>query len=125
MVNGLSNIFLTSLNVLIGFLTDVSEYVIENKVASRLLSKYERLHKFLEFGGFVGRLPNDLDDNIVVRGLRVDIGDADFAVLKVEILDTLLDGLGKLAKDCSRRLGRLTLRPIETGVTSASGPETN
>ena len=97
MVSGLSNIFLTSLNVLIGFLTDVSEYVIENKVASRLLSKYERLHKFLEFGGFVGRLPNDLDDNIVVRGLRVDIGDADFAVLKVEILDTLLDGLGKLA----------------------------
>lgn len=94
----LSNIFLsTSFNLFLAFLADISEYVIEDEVACRLLGKDEGLHKLFEFRRFVGRLSDDLDDNVVVRGLRVDIRDANFAVLEVEIPNTLLNGLKKLA----------------------------
>jgi len=44
-------------------------------------------------GRLVGDFTDDLDDDVLVRSLRVDIGDTDLAVLKVERLDAVVDGL--------------------------------
>jgi hypothetical protein len=41
----------------------------------------------------VGYFADDLDDNVDVRGLGVDVGDADLAVLEFELLYPVVDGL--------------------------------
>lgn len=41
----------------------------------------------------VGDLTNDLDNDVRIRALGVDVGDADLGVLEVELLDALVDGL--------------------------------
>lgn len=57
------------------------------------MSKNEGLAEFFELGGLVGGFADDLDNDVVEGRLRVNIGDADFAILKVELADTFLDGL--------------------------------
>jgi hypothetical protein len=79
--------------LIIALLIDVSEDVIENKVSGGLLGKDEGLAEFLEFGGLVGGFANDLDDDVVEGSLRVDIGDADFAVLEVKLANAFLNSL--------------------------------
>jgi hypothetical protein len=95
MARGWRSIFLDNerLHFLLSLFVDVAEDIVEDKITCGLLGKDEGLHKLLEFCGLVRRLSNDLDDDVFIGGLRVDIGDADLAVLEVEILDTLLDGL--------------------------------
>lgn len=51
------------------------------------------MNEFLGVASFVRRFPNDLDDDVVERRLRVYVGDADFTILEVKLPDTLLDGL--------------------------------
>jgi hypothetical protein len=41
----------------------------------------------------VGDLTDHLDDDVGVRALGVDVGDADFGVLELELLDSVVDGL--------------------------------
>jgi hypothetical protein len=74
-------------------LIDVSEDIIQNKVSGRLLRKDEGLDEFLELSRFVGCLADDLNDDVVDGSLRINVGDSDFAVLEIEFLDALLDGL--------------------------------
>jgi len=77
--------------LLVALLIDVSEDVVEDEVSGRLLSKNESLNKLLQFGGLVGGFTNNLDNDVVVRSLGVDVGDANLAVLEVEVLDALLN----------------------------------
>jgi hypothetical protein len=42
----------------------------------------------------VGDLADDLDDDVDVGGLRIDVGDADLAVLELKLLYPVVDGLG-------------------------------
>jgi len=42
----------------------------------------------------VGNLADDLDDDVDVGGLGIDVGDADLAVLELELLYPVVDGLG-------------------------------
>ena len=44
-------------------------------------------------GSFVADFSNDLDHNVFERLLRVYVGNSDLAILKVELLDTIVDGL--------------------------------
>ena len=76
------------------FLIDVTEDVVQDKVTSGLLGEDEGLNKLLGLlTSAVRDLANDLDNNAVGRSLRVNVGDPDLAVLVVELLDALLDGL--------------------------------
>ena len=93
--------------LLLTFLIYVSEDVIENKVSGGLLGEDEGLTEFLELGGFVRGFTDDLNDDVLEGTLGVDVGDTDFAVLKVEFADTFLDSLLKLDKSvlpCGRRI---------------------
>lgn len=38
-------------------------------------------------------LANDLNEDVVVGSLGVDVGDTNLAVVEVEVLDALVDGL--------------------------------
>lgn len=58
-----------------------------------MLGKNEGLDEFLEFGGFVRRFTDDLNDDVVEGCLGVNVGDTYFAVLEVEFADTFLDSL--------------------------------
>jgi hypothetical protein len=44
----------------------------------------------------VGDLADDLDDDVDVGCLRVDVGDADLAVLEFELLYPVVDRLGEM-----------------------------
>jgi hypothetical protein len=44
----------------------------------------------------VGDLADDLDDDVDVGGLGIDVGDADLAVLELELLYPVVDGLGSV-----------------------------
>ena len=108
------------------FLVDIPEDVIENKVSGGLFGKDEGLAEFLELGRLVGGFTDNLDNDVIEGSLGVDVGDTDFAVLKVEFADTFLDSLLTLDKIfCHAGCEQLTARPTETGATSASRPETN
>lgn len=76
-------------SLILALLVDESEDVVQNKVTLGLLRKDKGLAKLLGLAGFVRGLANDLDDDVVKGGLGVDVGDADFAVLEIEILDAL------------------------------------
>jgi hypothetical protein len=71
----------------------ISENIIQDEVSGRLLGKNESLDKFLELGRFVGRFSDDLNDDVIVGCLGIDVGNADFAVLKIEFFDALLYSL--------------------------------
>lgn len=83
---GLGGLFL-------GLLIDVPQNIVEDKVARGLLSQNKGLDKLLGLSRLVGGLTDDLNDNILEGRLRVDVGDADLAVVEVELLDALLDSL--------------------------------
>ena len=72
---------------------DVAEDVVKYIVARRLLGQDECLDEFAVRLGLVGDLANDLDENVFERFLRIDVEDSDLAVLDIQILDTLADGL--------------------------------
>ena len=78
---------------LILLLDDVAEDVVQDEVAVGLSGKDESLGELLVGGRLVGNLADDLDDDVVIRGLRIDIGDANLALGKVKLLDALVDGL--------------------------------
>jgi hypothetical protein len=59
-----------------------------------LLRENESLHELLGLSSFDGGFADDLDDDVLEGGLGVDVGDADLAVLELELLDALLDVLG-------------------------------
>lgn len=92
-----SGLLLSLVSFRVIFLVDVSQHVVENKVSGGLLGEDESLDEFSGLGSLVGGLADDLNDNALVGSLGIDVGDADLAVLEVECLDTLLDGL------CARR----------------------
>lgn len=79
----------------LGLLTliNVSQDIIQQVVSSRLAGEDESLDEFLGLFVLVGNLADDLDDNVIVRGLGVDIGDADLALLEIKLLNALGDGL--------------------------------
>lgn len=77
------------------FFVNVSPDIVQNEVTRGLLGQNEGLGKLSRLGAFVRCLTNDLDDNALERGLGVDVGDTDFAVLEVQFLDTVLDSLCK------------------------------
>jgi hypothetical protein len=79
--------------LLLSFLIDVAEDIIEYKVSGGLFGQDEGLDEFLELGRFVGGFTDDLNDDAIVGALRIDIGDADLALLEIEFLDTFLDSL--------------------------------
>jgi len=75
------------------FLSDVAEDVVENKVSVGLASEDEGLGELAVGQRLVRDFTDDLDDDVLVGGLRVDVGDADLAVLEVELFDAVVDGL--------------------------------
>jgi hypothetical protein len=79
--------------VLFGFLSKVAEDVVQYKVTVGLLGENESLGEALVGLALVGDLADDLNDDVGVRALGVDVGDADLGVLEVESLDALVDGL--------------------------------
>lgn len=72
-------------------LVDVPHDVVEEEVASGLLRENKGLNELLGLTTFIGDLTNDLDDDVGVRCLGVNVGNANLAILEVEPLDGLLD----------------------------------
>ena len=79
--------------LLVVLLLNVSQDVVEDEVARRLLGENEGLNKLLGNGALGRGLTDDLDDDVFVGGLGVNVGDANFAVLELEGLDAILDTL--------------------------------
>jgi hypothetical protein len=52
-------------SLILAFLIDVSEDIVEYEVSGRLLGEDKGLDKLLKLGGFVGCLADDLDDDIL------------------------------------------------------------
>lgn len=75
---------------------DISQDVVDDEVAGGLRREDKGLDELLGLSGLDGALTNDLDDDVVERGLGIDVCDADFAVLEVEALNSLLDSLGSV-----------------------------
>lgn len=78
---------------LVLLLDDVAENVVQDEIAVGLSGENESLGELLVGGRLVGNLADNLDDNVVIRGLRIDIGDANLALGEVKFLDALVDGL--------------------------------
>jgi len=78
---------------LLTFLLNVSEDVVENEVSGWLFSQDESLTKLLELSRFVGCFTDNLDDDAILGSLRIDIRNADFAVLEIKVTDALLNSL--------------------------------
>jgi len=85
------------LELLLELLLDVSEHVVENKISGWLLGENECLNKFLWLSILVGCLSDNLDNDVLVGSLGVDIRNANLAVLEIQSLDALLNGLNMLA----------------------------
>lgn len=56
------------------------------------------MDELLRLAGLVADLTDDLNDDVVVGGLGVDVGDSDLAVVEVKLLDALRDGLREWGK---------------------------
>jgi hypothetical protein len=82
---------------------EVSKYVVEDIVAIRLLSQNECLHELARWLLLIRNLANYRDEDIVKRGLGIHVQDAYFTVLKVQLLDLLLDGLVRVSDKTKRR----------------------
>jgi hypothetical protein len=78
---------------LLVFLLNVSEDIVENEVSGWLFGQDEGLTKLLELGGFVGCFTDDLNDDAILGSLRIDIRNADLAILEIKVADTLLNSL--------------------------------
>jgi hypothetical protein len=78
---------------LLALLLNVPEDVVQNEVTGWLFSQDESLTKFLKLGGFVGCFTDDLNDDAILGSLRIDIRNADLAVLEIEVADALLNSL--------------------------------
>jgi hypothetical protein len=57
------------------------------------LGEDKGLNEFLGLSSLVGSLTNNLDDDAIEGGLGVNIGNSNFAVLEIELLDSFLDSL--------------------------------
>lgn len=79
--------------LLFRLLSEIAEDVVQNKVTVGLLGEDKSLDKSLVGLALVGDLSNDLNDDVGVGALGVDVGDADFSVLELKLLDALVDGL--------------------------------
>jgi hypothetical protein len=79
--------------LLFGLVCKIAEDIVQNEVAIGLLGENEGLRETLVGLALVGDFADDLDNDVRVGALGIDVGDADFGVLVVEILDALVDGL--------------------------------
>jgi hypothetical protein len=79
--------------LLLRLLSEVAEDVVEHKVTVGLLGEDKGLGETLVGLALVGDLADDLDDDVGIRALGVDVGDADLGVLELEALDALVDSL--------------------------------
>jgi hypothetical protein len=75
------------------FINHVTEDVVENIVTIGLLSENKGLHELAGGLGLVGDLANNRDQDVVERGLRVDVQDAHLALLEVQLLNLIVDSL--------------------------------
>ena len=73
----------------------VTKDIIEDVVTVRLLGKDKRLDELARWFGFVGNLADDGDEDVFKRGLTIDVEDADFAIVEIEVSDFFVDCLGK------------------------------
>jgi hypothetical protein len=89
LLNAVRSRLLLKLLLLLRLISKVAEDVIQDEVAVGLLGEDEGLDKALVGLALVGDLTNDLDDDVGIGALGVDVGDADFGVLEVELLDAL------------------------------------
>ena len=76
------------------FLDHVAEDVVQHKVTVSLRGENEGLSELSVGLRLVGDLADDLDDDVDVGCLGVDVGDADLAVLELELLYPVVDCLG-------------------------------
>lgn len=81
------------LDFLLFLLNNVSEDIVQYEVAVCLRGKDESLGEFAVGLRLVGDLSDDLDDDVGVRSLRIDVSDADLAVLEAKLLYPVIDGL--------------------------------
>ena len=58
-----------------------------------MLGKNESLHELAGRFRLVGDLTNDVDQDVVERGLGINVQNADLAFLEVQLLDLLIDSL--------------------------------
>jgi hypothetical protein len=79
--------------LLFGLVCKIAEDIVQDEVAIGLLGENEGLRETLVGLALVGDFADDLDNDVRVGALGIDVGDADFGVLVVEILDALVDGL--------------------------------
>lgn len=86
---------------LLRLLGEVSEDIVEDEVAIGLLSKNEGLRKALVRLALVGDLANDLDNDVGIGALGIDIGNADFGVVEVKVLDAVVDSLPQMISCCN------------------------
>jgi hypothetical protein len=75
------------------FINHVTEDVVENIVTIGLLGENKGLHELAGGLGLVGDLANNGDQDVVERGLRVDVQDAHLALLEVQLLNLIVDSL--------------------------------
>ena len=81
----------SSLLLLLKTLINIAHDVVEHKVPRRLLCEDEGLDELLGLEVIVGQLANDLDDDVVSRLLRIDVGDTNLALLEALTLNPFLD----------------------------------
>jgi hypothetical protein len=81
------------LGFLLGLFSHVSEDVVKHIVAVGLLGKNESLNKLAGRLGVVRDFANDGNQDVVKRGLRIDVQDADLAVLELQRVKLLVDSL--------------------------------
>jgi hypothetical protein len=79
--------------LLFGLVCKIAEDIVQDEVAVGLLGKNKGLCETLMGLALVGDFADDLDNDVGVGALGIDVGDADFGVLVVEVLDALVDGL--------------------------------
>ena len=93
----LSRLFLRNWLLLLVFIENVAEDVVEDEVAGLLRGEDEGLGELAVRGGLVRNLAKDLKQDVVAGVLSVDVGDANLGVLVLELLDAFTDGLAKSA----------------------------
>lgn len=74
-------------------LDQISDNIVQHIVAAGLFSQDEGLHESTRRLGLVGNLADDADDDVIERRLRINVENTDLAVLEIELLDALMDGL--------------------------------
>jgi len=84
---------LSLLNDLILFLHQITEDVVQHVVAVRLLSQNKGLDELARGLRLVGDLTDDGNQDVIKGRLGVNVENADLAVLEVELLDLIVDGL--------------------------------